>query len=73
MPDMAEAYKIWGNALQRMGKTGEAMTCYAKAVEIKPNLAEVYGGIADIYAQQSKWQQAIKQLLSSPVLKYIVN
>jgi len=60
MPDMAEAYKIWGNALQRMGKTGEAMSCYAKAVEVKPNLAEVYAGIADIYAQQAKWQQAIK-------------
>ena len=23
MPEMAEAYKIWGNALQRMGETGE--------------------------------------------------
>ncbi|MGB5710549.1 MAG: hypothetical protein WBM44_06530, partial [Waterburya sp.] len=44
MPNMAEAYKIWGNALQRMGKTGEAMSCYAKAVEVKPNLAEVYAG-----------------------------
>lgn len=26
MPEMAEAYKIWGNALQRLGKTGEAMS-----------------------------------------------
>jgi tetratricopeptide (TPR) repeat protein len=69
MPDMAEAYKIWGNALQRMGKTGEAMTCYAKAVEIKPNLAEVYGGIADIYAQQSKWQQAIKHYQKAIIIK----
>jgi tetratricopeptide (TPR) repeat protein len=69
MPDMAEAYKIWGNALQRMGKTGEAMTCYAKAVEIKPNLAEVYGGIADIYAQQAKWQQAIKHYQKAIIIK----
>ena len=60
VPNMAKAYKIWGNALQRMGKTGEAMSCYAKAVEIQPNLAEVYAGIADIYVQQQKWQQAIK-------------
>ena len=60
VPNMAKAYKIWGNALQRMGKTSQAMSCYAKAVEIEPNLAEVYAGIADIYVQQQKWPQAIK-------------
>jgi tetratricopeptide (TPR) repeat protein len=69
MPDMAEAYKIWGNALQRMGQTGEAMACYAKAVEVKPNLAEVYAGIADIYAQQLKWQQAIKHYQKATIIK----
>ena len=60
VPNMAKAYKIWGNALQRMGKTSQAMSCYAKAVEVEPNLAEVYAGIADIYVQQQKWPQAIK-------------
>ena len=60
VPNMAKAYKIWGNALQRMGKTSQAMSCYAKAVEIEPNLAEVYAGIADIYVQQRKWSQATK-------------
>ncbi|MEO1671091.1 MAG: tetratricopeptide repeat protein, partial [Cyanobacteria bacterium J06631_2] len=69
MPDMAEAYKIWGNALQRMGQTGEAMACYAKAVEVKPNLAEVYAGIADIYAQKAKWQQAIKHYQKAIIIK----
>ncbi|MEL6931050.1 MAG: tetratricopeptide repeat protein [Cyanobacteria bacterium J06600_6] len=69
MPDMAEAYKIWGNALQRMGETGEAMACYAKAVEIKPNLAEVYAGIADIYIQQAKWQQAIEHYQKAIIIK----
>ena len=69
MPKMAEAYKIWGNALQRMGQTGQAMACYAKAVELKPNLAEVYGGIADIYAQQLKWQQAIKHYQKAIIIK----
>ena len=59
-PNMAKAYKIWGNALQRMGKTAQAMSCYAKAVEVQPNLAQVYAGIADIYVQQQKWQQAIE-------------
>ena len=69
LPNMAEAYKIWGNALQRMGKTAEAMTCYAKAVEIKPNLAEVYAGIANIYAQQGKLQQAIKQYQKAIIIR----
>ena len=69
MPDMAEAYKIWGNALQRMGETGEAMACYAKAVEVKPNLAEVYSGIADIYIQQEKWQQAIEHYQKATIIK----
>ena len=69
MPQMAEAYKIWGNALQRMGKTGEAMSCYAKSVEIKPNLAEVYAGIADIYVQQERWQQAVKHYQKAIIIK----
>ena len=69
MPEMAEAYKIWGNALQRMGETGEAMACYAKAVEVKPNLAEVYAGIADIYIQQGKWQQAIEHYQKATIIK----
>ena len=69
MPNMAEAYKIWGNALQRMGKTGEAMSCYAKAVEIEPNLAEVYAGIANIYTQQGKWQQAVKHYQKAIIIR----
>ena len=69
MPNMAEAYKIWGNALQRMGKTGEAMSCYAKAVEVEPNLAEVYAGIANIYTQQEKWQQAVKHYQKAIIIR----
>lgn len=69
MPSMAEAYKIWGNALQYLGKTAEAMFCYTKAVEIKPNLAEVYAGIAEIYAQQQKWHQAIKHYQKAIIIR----
>ena len=57
-PSMAEAYKIWGNALQRLNQTAEAMECYRKVVELQPDLAEVYFGIAELYAQQQKWQPA---------------
>jgi tetratricopeptide (TPR) repeat protein len=69
MPEMAEAYKIWGNALQRMNRTAEAMECYSKAVEIQPDLAEVYAGIAQLYAQQQKWQQAIEYFQKAIIIK----
>jgi tetratricopeptide (TPR) repeat protein len=69
MPEMAEAYKIWGNALQRMNRTAEAMECYSKAVEIQPDLAEVYAGIAKLYAQQQKWQQAIEYFQKAIIIK----
>lgn len=69
LPDMAEAYKIWGNALQRMGNTAQAMELYAKAIEIKPDLAEVYAGIGDLYRQQQKLQQAIKYYQKASIIK----
>lgn len=58
-PDLAAAYKIYGNSLQKMDKTAEAMGYYAKALAKDSNMAEVYANIASIYAQQSQWQQAI--------------
>ena len=69
VPEMAEAYKIWGNALQRMNRTAEAMQCYKKAVEIQPDLAEVYAGIARLYAQQRKWQQAVEYFQKAIIIK----
>jgi tetratricopeptide (TPR) repeat protein len=68
-PNLAEAYKIWGNALQRMGKTAEAMDCYAKAVEIQPDLAEVYAKVASLYVQQQKWQQAVEYYQKAIIIK----
>lgn len=69
LPNMAEAYKIWGNALQRMGNTAEAMELYTKAIEIKPDLAEVYAGIGDLYRRQRKLQQAIKYYQKASIIK----
>jgi tetratricopeptide (TPR) repeat protein len=68
-PNLAEAYKIWGNALQRMEKTAEAMDCYAKAVEIQPDLAEVYAKVASLYTGQNKWQQAIEYYQKAIIIK----
>ena len=69
IPDIAEAYKLWGNALQRMGQTEEAMGLYAKALEIKPDLAEVYANLGSLYAQQKKWQKAREYYQKAIVIK----
>jgi len=68
-PSMAEAYKIWGNALQRLNQTAEAMECYRKVVELQPDLAEVYFGIAELYAQQQKWQPASSYYQKAIIIK----
>ena len=69
VPDMAAAYKILGNALQRMGKTAAAMDCYAKALEIQPDLAEVYAKIGSLYSQQEQWQPAIEYYQKAIVIR----
>ena len=69
VPNSAEAYKLWGNALQRMGKTAEAMDCYAQALEIQPDLGEVYAGIGSLYARQKQWHQAIEYYQKAIIIK----
>lgn len=68
-PNNADAYKAWGNVLQRQGKKGEALGCYAKALENNPNLAEVYANIGSFYAEQCNWQQAISYYEKAITLK----
>ena len=58
-PPQAEAYKIWGDVLQKMGKSTEAMGCYAKALTIKPDFAEVYINLGGLSLQEQEWQSAI--------------
>ena len=58
-PDLAEAYKVYGNSLLQMGKIAEAMGYYAKALAKDPNLAEVYANMGSVYAKQCQWRQAI--------------
>jgi tetratricopeptide (TPR) repeat protein len=58
-PKFTEAYKTWGNILQKMGNSTEALGYYAKALELEPNLAEVYANVGSIYAQKEKWENAI--------------
>ena len=58
-PDTAAAYKLWGNILQRMGKTTDAMGYYAKALVIEPDFPEVYANLGSLYAKQELWKEAI--------------
>jgi tetratricopeptide (TPR) repeat protein/glycosyltransferase involved in cell wall biosynthesis len=58
-PDLAEAYKVWGNILQKMGKTAEALGYYAKAISLQPDMAEIYANLGSLYAKQHNWQQAL--------------
>ncbi|GAB4530112.1 MAG: hypothetical protein Tsb0014_12540 [Pleurocapsa sp.] len=59
-PDCAEAYKVWGNILQRINRIADAIGCYAKAVAIDPNMAEAYANLGSLYARQQKWQEAVE-------------
>ena len=59
-PNLTEAYKTVGNALQKIGKISDAIGYYARALEIEPDFAEIYANLGTLYAQQQQWQQAIK-------------
>ena len=67
-PQMGAAYKVWGNCLQRAGKSTEAIGIYAKALEAKADMAEIYCNLGSIYAKQKKWQQAIQNYQKSTII-----
>lgn len=60
VPDLAEAYKIWGNGLQKLNQNAEAIGCYAKALEIQPNMHEIYANLGTLYARKKAWSEAIE-------------
>ena len=57
-PNVANAYKLMGNAFQHMGQLTEAMGYYAKAIVIQPDLPEAYANLGTIYAKQKQWEEA---------------
>ncbi|NJL52035.1 MAG: tetratricopeptide repeat protein [Hydrococcus sp. SU_1_0] len=67
-PKMGVAYKVWGNCLQRSGNSAEAIGIYAKALESKADMADIYCNLGSIYAKQRKWQQAIKHYQQSSII-----
>jgi tetratricopeptide (TPR) repeat protein/GT2 family glycosyltransferase/glycosyltransferase involved in cell wall biosynthesis len=58
-PNMAEAHKIYGNSLHKLGKVPQALSAYAKALSIQPDLVDIYVNVGSVYAGQQEWQQAI--------------
>ena len=56
---LAKAQKLMGDALQKTGKTDEAIGYYHKAIAIEPDYAEVYANLGTLHAQQKQWQSAI--------------
>ncbi|MEM8832677.1 MAG: tetratricopeptide repeat protein, partial [Cyanobacteria bacterium P01_G01_bin.19] len=56
---LAEAYKIWGDSLQRLDSVIEAMEYYARALEIEPNYAEVCLNLGSLSFKQQQWQLSI--------------
>ena len=67
-PNLAEAYKVWGNCLQQSGNSAEAIGKYAQALEVQPDMAEIYCNLGSIYAKEKKWQQAIEHYQKSIII-----
>ncbi|MEB3884176.1 tetratricopeptide repeat protein [Lyngbya sp. CCY1209] len=58
-PQLAEAYKIQGNALQVLGEMEAAVRSYNKALEIQPQFPEVYANLGSLYAQEERLEKAL--------------
>jgi O-antigen biosynthesis protein len=67
-PKMGVAYKIWGNSLQRAGKSAEAIGIYAKALQANADMADIYSNLGSIYAKQRKWQRAVEHYQKSIII-----
>jgi len=69
LPDLSLAYKVWGNALQRLGRLAEAKERYEKALDLDPNFAEVYANLGSLYAQQQAWSEAVSSFQRAIALR----
>ncbi len=58
-PKLAQAYKTWGDNLQKLGNITAAMGYYAKALAIKPDYAEVCLNLGSLSFQKQQWQLAV--------------
>ncbi|MEM7758724.1 MAG: tetratricopeptide repeat protein [Cyanobacteria bacterium P01_A01_bin.40] len=58
-PQLAAAYKTWGDNLQKSGNPIEAMGYYGQALAIKPDFTEVCLNLGSLSVKQQEWQPAI--------------
>lgn len=58
---VAGDYKDVGLALEKLGAIEEALNCYQKAVQIKPDWAAIYNRMGIIYARQGNYPQAERE------------
>ncbi|WP_293089547.1 tetratricopeptide repeat protein [Okeania sp. SIO3B5] len=69
----AVAYQIIGKAWVEINKPYEAIAAYQKAIEIKPDFAEIYVSLGELYFQHQRQKEAIaaykKAIKLAPDLK----
>jgi tetratricopeptide (TPR) repeat protein len=58
IPNCAECYFNIGEAHRQKGELTEAETAFKKAIEVKPDSADAYTGLANIYNSQKKFDLA---------------
>jgi TolB-like protein/Flp pilus assembly protein TadD len=58
-PNLAEGYKALGLALETMGKTGDALQQYYKAVDLNPNYAPVLANIGSVNYTLGRYDEAL--------------
>ncbi len=61
MPDFAEAYCNWGQALAMQDRFPEAEALYRKAIDVKPDLPESYTGLGWVLEHLNRRDEALKQ------------
>jgi len=56
---MGESYYLLGDALQKGKKYDEAIQAYQRAINVKPDIFEIYNNLSEIYRSQSRYDEAI--------------
>ena len=64
-PDLPNIFDNWGVVLQKLGQLPKAERILQRAVKADPENAEVHYHLAQVYAQQEKYQQAADACLES--------
>jgi len=57
-PDFAEAHKVLGDALVRMGKLDAAIISYGRALTLRPDMAEAHNNLGRALSKQGRLEEA---------------